>query len=83
MSKNFNGVIIEESLENKDVLQKVKIIKTKVEKVTEVAFVEIKKKKMHIVIMLPYEIGNNLIKKHKLTQLHESVQNFYNGPFSK
>jgi len=32
---NFNGVIIEESLENKDVLQKVKIIKTKVEEVTE------------------------------------------------
>ena len=28
---NFNGVIIEESLENKDVLQKVTIIKTKVE----------------------------------------------------
>jgi hypothetical protein len=35
MSKNFNGVIIEESLKNKDVLQKVKIIKTEVEKVTE------------------------------------------------
>jgi len=33
--KNFNGVIIEESLENKDVLQKVKIIETKVEEVTE------------------------------------------------
>ena len=32
---NFNGVIIEESLENKGVLQKVKIIKTKIEKVTE------------------------------------------------
>lgn len=32
---NFIGVIIEESLENKDVLQKVKIIKTKVEEVTE------------------------------------------------
>ena len=32
---NFNGVIIEESLENKDVLQKVKIIKTKVEEVIE------------------------------------------------
>ena len=33
--RNFNGVIIEESLENKDVLQKVKIIETKVEEVTE------------------------------------------------
>lgn len=32
---NFIGVIIEESLENKDVLQKVKIIKTEVEEVTE------------------------------------------------
>ena len=35
MNKNFNGVIIEESLGNKDVLQKVKIIETKVEEVTE------------------------------------------------
>lgn len=32
---NFNGVIIEESLENKDVLQKVKILKTVVEKVND------------------------------------------------
>lgn len=32
---NFNGVIIEESLENKDVLKKLKIISTKVEKVVE------------------------------------------------
>ena len=47
------------------------------------AFIEIKKKKLHIVIMLPYERGKELIKKHKLTQLHESVQNFYNGPCFK
>ncbi len=33
--KNFNGVIIEESLVNKDVLGKVKIIKTNVEQVTK------------------------------------------------
>lgn len=32
---NYKGVIIEESLENKDVLKKVKIISTKVEKVTD------------------------------------------------
>ena len=32
---NFIGVIIEESLENKDVLKKVKILKTRVEKVTD------------------------------------------------
>ncbi len=31
----FKGVIIDESLEKKDVLQKVKIVKTKVEQVTE------------------------------------------------
>ena len=34
MSKNFKGVIIEESLEKKDILKKVKILKTKVEEVT-------------------------------------------------
>ena len=33
--KSFIGVIIEESLENKEVLKKVKILKTKIEKVTE------------------------------------------------
>jgi hypothetical protein len=32
---------------------------------------------MHIVIMLPYEAGNTLIKKHKLTQLSEGIQKFY------
>lgn len=32
---NYQGVIIEESLENKDVLKEVDIIKTKVESVTE------------------------------------------------
>lgn len=31
---NYKGIIIEESLENKDILKKVKILKTKVEKVT-------------------------------------------------
>ncbi len=35
MTKSFIGVIIKESLENKDVLQKVKIVKTKIEQVTE------------------------------------------------
>ena len=35
MEENFVGVIIEESLEDKEVLKKVKIIKTKVEEVTE------------------------------------------------
>jgi hypothetical protein len=35
MNKDYTGVIIEESLENKDVLKKVKILSTKIEKVTE------------------------------------------------
>ena len=35
MGYNFIGVIIEESLEDREILKKVKIIKTKVEKVTE------------------------------------------------
>ncbi len=35
MGKNFVGVIIEESLEDKEVLKKVKIIKTKMERVTK------------------------------------------------
>ncbi|MBI2542008.1 hypothetical protein HYV80_04830 [Candidatus Woesearchaeota archaeon] len=47
------------------------------------AFIEIKKKKLHIVIMLPYDFGRRILEKHKLTQLHESVQNFYNGPCFK
>ena len=33
--KNYKGVIIEESLENTDVLSKVRIVRTKVEKVTK------------------------------------------------
>ncbi len=35
MGRDYTGVIIEESLENKDVLRKVKIVKTKIEQVTE------------------------------------------------
>ena len=44
------------------------------------AYLRIKKKKMRIVIMLPYDIGNRMIKKHKLVQLKEGIQKFYNGP---
>lgn len=33
--KNYRGVIIEESLKNKDILKNVRIVSTKVEKVTE------------------------------------------------
>lgn len=33
--KNYKGIIIEESLQNKDILKDVRIVSTKVEKVTE------------------------------------------------
>ena len=33
--ENYQGVIIEESLENKEVLKKIKIISTKVEPITD------------------------------------------------
>ncbi len=32
---NFTGVVIEESLENKEILNKIKIIETKIEQVTK------------------------------------------------
>ncbi len=35
MAKNFVGIIIEESLENKGILKRVKIAKTEVEQATE------------------------------------------------
>jgi len=47
------------------------------------AFIKIKNKKLHIVVTLPFEQGSLVIKKHKLTQLSESVQDFYNGPCFK
>lgn len=47
------------------------------------AFIQIKRRKIHIVIMLPFERGHQIIQKHKLIQLPESVQNFYNGPCFK
>ena len=44
------------------------------------AYMLIKKAKMHIVIMLPYAVGSSLIHKHRLHQLSERVQKFWNGP---
>jgi len=43
------------------------------------AFIQIKKKKIHLIIMLPYETGNKLIKRHRPIQLSKGVQKFYNG----
>jgi len=42
-------------------------------------FIDMKRKKLHIVIMLSYENGEKIIKKHKIIPLADSVQNFYNG----
>jgi predicted transport protein len=41
------------------------------------AYIKFRKKKMHIVIALPFEQGSSLIKKHKLKPLSESIQKFY------
>jgi len=35
---------------------------------------------MHVVVMLPYERGRTIIKKHRLLQFSEGRENFYNGP---
>jgi predicted transport protein len=43
------------------------------------AFINFSKKKLHIVVMLPYQKGKDLIKKNKLKELSEGVQRFYNG----
>ena len=43
------------------------------------AFIKPGRKRLDIVIMLPYEKGEQLIRMHKLKHLSEGVQNFYNG----
>jgi len=44
------------------------------------AYIQPKMKKIHIIIMLSYETGETLIKKHKLIQLSEGIQKFYGRP---
>jgi len=44
------------------------------------AYIKLRKTKMHIVIMLPYEDGTNLIKRHKVTTLSQGIQNWYGAP---
>ncbi|MBU3896610.1 MAG: hypothetical protein KJ697_01610 [Nanoarchaeota archaeon] len=41
------------------------------------AYLDMKKKKINISIMLPYEIGQGMIKYHKLRQYTEGIQKFY------
>lgn len=38
---------------------------------------------MRLVIMLTYETGSNLIKKHKITQPSQSIQDWYGAPCFK
>ena len=73
--KNFNGVIIEESLENKDVLKKVKILKTEIEPVTEKHKTPwIKQWTLHTVEIL--ENQPDIIAKD-LSELLDSEHNWY------
>jgi len=45
-----------------------------------IAFFKIRKKILHIVVMLNEDIVRNIVKSHDITTLSESVQKFYNGP---
>ncbi|MBS3123696.1 hypothetical protein J4437_03585 [Candidatus Woesearchaeota archaeon] len=44
------------------------------------AFINLRKKKMHLVIMLPYEKGTKLMKHYHPSILTSGIQKFYNGP---
>jgi predicted transport protein len=41
------------------------------------AFIQFRKRKMHIILMMPYEQGRQIIKKHRLASLSESIKKFY------
>ena len=41
------------------------------------AFIDLRKKKIKIAIMLPYEVGKSRIKHHRLRQFTDSIQKFY------
>jgi predicted transport protein len=47
------------------------------------AYIEFSRKKIRLVIMLPYETGNELIKKHKITEPSQSIQDWYGVPCFK
>ncbi len=44
------------------------------------AFILLKRKKIHLVVMLPHELAEQRIKVNLLKKLAPSVQKFYNGP---
>ena len=77
---HFNGVIIEESLENKDVLRKVNILKSKIEPVTEKDKTPwVKQWTLHTVDV-PEEKAQELAEKlsHCLDKEHEWYADFKN-----
>ena len=43
------------------------------------AYIKFRKRKMYIILKMPYEDGKQTIKKHKLSTLSESIQKFYGG----
>ena len=44
------------------------------------AYLDIKKKKIKIAVMLPYTRGQEIIKNHKLREFTEGIKKFYGGP---
>ncbi|MBS7612459.1 hypothetical protein KEJ27_09745 [Candidatus Bathyarchaeota archaeon] len=51
-----------------------------VRKTRNFAYMRFSKAKMRIVVMLPYEVGSGLIKKHPLIKLSQAVQDWYGAP---
>jgi len=43
------------------------------------AYIKFRKQKMHIILMMSYEDGKQLIKKHKLSPLSDSIKKFHGG----
>ena len=43
------------------------------------AFIYLRKKKVKVVVMLPYDQGKEIIKKNSLKKLSKGIQDFYNG----
>lgn len=75
MAENFVGVIIEESLEKKDVLKKVRILKTEVEKVTERHQTPYLKKWTLHTVEIPENQAGEIAE--KISHSLESVHNWY------
>ncbi|MFC1505725.1 DUF5655 domain-containing protein [Thermoproteota archaeon] len=44
------------------------------------AFIQFGKKKLHLIIKMPFEIGSPLIRQNKIKKLTKGIQSFYNGP---